>query len=133
MRAEVSMTELEQAASGMARPNVPVTRTRFEAVMTRPFVEIPPGDLESAERSSRLHTDGRQRYKRIENRGMAMSDLLGSARELRQKLYRLEVLLDVEKGRRKSSRGAKSPAKDAERGAALKRLVASGLIEADSA
>ena len=44
-----------------------------------------------------------------------MSDLLGSARELRQKLYRLEVLLDVEKGRRKSSRGAKSPAIDAER------------------
>jgi len=64
---------------------------------------------------------------------MAMSDLLGSARELRQKLYRLEVLLDVEKGRRKSSRGAKSPANDAERAAALKRLVASGLIEADGA
>ena len=61
-----------------------------------------------------------------------MSDLLGSARELRQKLYRLEVLLDIEKGSR-SPRGTKSPARDAERAAALKRLVASGLIEADSA
>ena len=61
-----------------------------------------------------------------------MSDLLGSARELRQKLYRLEVLLDVEKGSRsRSSRGAKSLARDAERAAALKRLVASGLIETD--
>jgi len=69
--------------------------------------------------------------KRTEKRGTAMSDLLGSARELRQKLYRLEVLLDVEKGRRKASRGAKSAANDAERAAALKRLVASGLIEAD--
>jgi len=61
-----------------------------------------------------------------------MSDLLGSARELRQKLYRLEVLLDVEKGGRgRPSRAAKNPAKDPERAAALKRLVASGLIEAD--
>jgi hypothetical protein len=66
-----------------------------------------------------------------ENRGAPMSDLLGSARELRQKLYRLEVLLDVERGSQKSSRGAKSPAKDAERATVLKRLVASGLIEAD--
>ena len=61
-----------------------------------------------------------------------MSDLLGSARELRQKLYRLEVLLDVEKGGRGPSRAANS-AKDPERAAALKRLVASGLIEADGA
>ena len=60
-----------------------------------------------------------------------MSDLLGSARELRQKLYRLEVLLDVEKSRGRPSRAGKNPAKDAERSAALKRLVASGLIEAD--
>jgi hypothetical protein len=61
-----------------------------------------------------------------------MSDLLGSARELRQKLYRLEVLLDVEKSTRgRPSRPGKNPAKDAERAAALKRLVASGLIEAD--
>ena len=70
---------------------------------------------------------------RTVKRGAPMSDLLGSARELRQKLYRLEVLLDIEKGRRKPSRGAKSPANDAERAAALKRLVASGLIEADGA
>ena len=61
-----------------------------------------------------------------------MSDLLGSARELRQKLYRLEVLLDIEKGHR-VPRGTKSPARDAERAAALKRLAASGLIEADGA
>ena len=29
--------------------------------------------------------------------GGAMSDLLGDARELRQKLYRLEVLLQIER------------------------------------
>ncbi|HMB32577.1 MAG TPA: hypothetical protein VKV41_01025 [Methylomirabilota bacterium] len=59
-----------------------------------------------------------------------MSDLLGSARELRQKLYRLEVLLDVEKGGR--GRAANS-VRDPERAAALDRLLASGLIEADGA
>ena len=62
-----------------------------------------------------------------------MSDLLGSARELRQKLYRLEVLLDVEKGGQSSPSRAANSAKDPERAAALKRLVASGLIEADGA
>ncbi len=62
-----------------------------------------------------------------------MSDLLSSARELRQKLYRLEVLLDVEKGGRGRPSRATSSAKDPERAAALKRLVASGLIEADGA
>jgi len=30
-----------------------------------------------------------------------MSDLLSDARDLRQKLYRLEVLLQIEKGRRR--------------------------------
>jgi len=62
-----------------------------------------------------------------------MSDLLGSARELRQKLYRLEVLLDVEKGGQGRPSRAANSAKDPERAAALKRLVASGLIEADGA
>ena len=53
-----------------------------------------------------------------------MSDLLGSARDLRQKLYRLEVLLDIEKGR------LSGDTPDVERAAALARLSASGLIEA---
>lgn len=61
-----------------------------------------------------------------------MSDLLGSARELRQKLYRLEVLLDIEKGRRGST-ARKGSAEDAERTAAIARLSASGLIESGSA
>ena len=53
-------------------------------------------------------------------------DLHGSARDLRQKLYRLEVLLDVEKGRL----GGDAMAGDVERAAALSRLLESGLIEA---
>jgi hypothetical protein len=53
-------------------------------------------------------------------------DLHGSARDLRQKLYRLEVLLDVEKGRL----GGDGMAGDVERTAALSRLLESGLIEA---
>ena len=53
-------------------------------------------------------------------------DLHGSARDLRQKLYRLEVLLDVEKGRL----GGDGMAGDVERAAALSRLLESGLIEA---
>lgn len=58
-----------------------------------------------------------------------MSDLLSGARELRQKLYRLEILLEMEKGRR--SRGwftGKAP-EDVERPAAIKRLSETGLIE----
>ena len=56
-------------------------------------------------------------------------DLHGSARDLRQKLYRLEVLLSIEKGRL----GGDEPAGEApyaERAAALSRLIESGLIEA---
>src|SRR6266536_706465 len=56
---------------------------------------------------------------------MVSDDLHGSARDLRRKLYRLEVLLDIEKGRL----GGDAP-KDAERAAALARLLDSGLIEA---
>lgn len=60
-------------------------------------------------------------------------DLLGSARDLRQKLYRLEVLLDIEKGRKgRESPAGKSP-QDAERAAAIARLSDAGLIEATTA
>lgn len=58
-----------------------------------------------------------------------MGDLLSDARQLRQKLHRLEVLLEIEKG--PPSRGwlaGKSPA-DVERPAAIKRLLDTGLIE----
>ena len=57
-----------------------------------------------------------------------MSDLHGSTRELRQKLYRLEVLLDIEKGRRGSA-PRKGSAEEVERTAALARLSSAGLIE----
>ena len=60
-----------------------------------------------------------------------MSDLQGSARDLRQKLYRLEVLLDIEKGRLDTSAG--DAHKNVERTAALARLSESRLIEAGSA
>jgi len=58
-----------------------------------------------------------------------MADLLDGARDLRQKLLRLEVLLEVDKGSR--SRGwftSKAPG-TAERAAAVRRLVEAGLIE----
>jgi hypothetical protein len=59
-----------------------------------------------------------------------MSDLLSNARDLRQKLYRLEVLLQVEKGRRGRSWFTGKVPEDAERAAAMKKLVKAGLIEA---
>jgi len=60
----------------------------------------------------------------------AMSDLLRGAQEFREKLYRLEVLLEIEKGgKSRSWFGSKAP-QDKERGAAIKRLTESGLIEA---
>jgi hypothetical protein len=58
-----------------------------------------------------------------------MSDLLSDARDLRQKLYRLEVLLHIEKGRRSRSWFAPRPAEDPERVAAIKKLAKAGLIE----
>ena len=58
----------------------------------------------------------------------AMSDLLHGARDLRQKLYRLEVLLEIEKGGR--SRIAGKAPHAAERAAAIKRLTDAGFIEA---
>ena len=60
-----------------------------------------------------------------------MSDLLDGAREFRQKLYHLEVLLEIEKGgRSRSWFTARSPAGGAQRAAAIKRLSETGLIEA---
>ena len=58
-----------------------------------------------------------------------MSDLLSDARDLRQKLYRLEVLLQVEKGRRSRGWFAGKAAEDPEHATAMKRLAKSGLIE----
>jgi len=59
-----------------------------------------------------------------------MSDLLSGARELRLKLHRLEVLLEIEKGREgRSWFGGRAP-QDVERAAAVKRLTEAGLIEA---
>lgn len=63
----------------------------------------------------------------------AMSDLLDGARDLRRKLYHLEVLLEVEKGGRdRSWFGGKTPP-TAERAAAIERLRETGLIEAAAA
>lgn len=46
----------------------------------------------------KLHAADSGRYRCA--MGGAMSDLLSDARDLRQRLYRLEVLLQIEKGRR---------------------------------
>ena len=58
-----------------------------------------------------------------------MADLLDSARDLRQKLFRLEVLLEVQKGGRSRSWFTGKAAGAAERAAAIKRLTEVGLIE----
>ena len=58
-----------------------------------------------------------------------MADLLNGARDLRQKLFRLEVLLEVDKGgQSRAWFTSKAPAA-AERTAAIKRLTELGLIE----
>lgn len=59
-----------------------------------------------------------------------MSDLLRDAREFRQKLQRLELLLEIEKGRRGRGWFGGQGAMDPERSAAIKRLSKSGLVEA---
>jgi len=59
-----------------------------------------------------------------------MSDLLHGARELRQRLYHLEVLLEIEKGGRSRSWFAATAPRAVERAAAIKRLTETGLIEA---
>src|SRR5678816_1982657 len=58
-----------------------------------------------------------------------MSDLLSDARDLRQKLYRLEVLLQIEKGRRRRGWFTGEAPEDPQRAAAMKRLSKTGLIE----
>jgi len=59
-----------------------------------------------------------------------MSDLLDDARELRRKLHRLEVLLEIEKGPRARGWFEGTAPHDVERPAAIKRLTDTGLIEA---
>jgi hypothetical protein len=59
-----------------------------------------------------------------------MSDLLHGTRELRQKLYRLEVLLEIEKGGQSRSWFAGKAPRAVERAAAIQRLTDTGLIEA---
>ena len=58
-----------------------------------------------------------------------MADLLGDARQLRQRLYRLEVLLQIEKRRRGRGWLARKKPEDLERAAAIRRLVRGGLVE----
>ena len=57
-----------------------------------------------------------------------MSSLPGDARELRQKLYRLEVLLQVERGRRGRAWLTGKAPEDPQRAAAMRRLARIGLI-----
>ena len=59
-----------------------------------------------------------------------MSDLLHGARGFRQKLYHLEVLLEIEKGGQGRSWFMGITPQDVERAAAIKRLTETGLIEA---
>jgi len=59
----------------------------------------------------------------------AMSDLLNNARDLRTKLHRLEVLLEIEKGGRSRSWFAGKTAEARERAAVIKRLTQTGLVE----
>ena len=59
-----------------------------------------------------------------------MSDLLGDARKLRQRIHRLEILLEIEKDERSHGWFAgKASEDDAERSAAFSRFLDSGLIE----
>jgi hypothetical protein len=52
-----------------------------------------------------------------------MSDLLSDARDLRQKLYRLEVLLQIEKGRRSRTWFTGKAPEDPQRTVAMRKLV----------
>jgi len=58
-----------------------------------------------------------------------MSDLLHDARQLRQKMFHLEVLLEIEKGGRGRGWFTGKTAGSAERTRAIKRLTETGLIE----
>jgi hypothetical protein len=59
-----------------------------------------------------------------------MSDLLHNARDFRQKLHRLEVLLEIEKGGRSRGWFAGKAPQAVERAAVIRRLTETGLIEA---
>jgi hypothetical protein len=76
--------------------------------------------------ASQMMADGREM---VLSSG-AMSDLLQNAREFRQKLYRLEVLLEIEKGGRSRSWFSGKAPNAVERAAALRRLTETGLVEA---
>jgi hypothetical protein len=58
-----------------------------------------------------------------------MSDLLQDARGLREKLHRLEVLLEIEKGGRSRSWFAGKTPEAVARAAVIRRLVETGLVE----
>lgn len=58
-----------------------------------------------------------------------MADLLRDARELRLKLHRLEILLEIEKGRRSRTWFEGKGPEDPERPAAIKRLLKAKFIE----
>jgi hypothetical protein len=58
-----------------------------------------------------------------------MSDLLSDARGLRQKLHRLEVLLEIERSKRSLEWFEGKAPQDPERVSAVRRLAESGLIE----
>ena len=60
-----------------------------------------------------------------------MADLLDQTKELRQKLYMLEALLQIEKGRRTTEWFEGKAPEDHERPEAVKRLLETGLIEAE--
>ena len=60
-----------------------------------------------------------------------MSDLLSDARDLREKLYRLELLLQIERGRRNRSWFTGKAREDPQRAVAMRKLVKAGLIEAE--
>jgi DNA-binding PadR family transcriptional regulator len=58
-----------------------------------------------------------------------MSDLLSGARKRRQQMYRLEVLLEIERGERSHGWFAGKAPEHVERAEALQRLLDTGLIE----
>ena len=60
-----------------------------------------------------------------------MADLLDQTKELRQKLYMLEVLLQIEKARRSKEWFAGKMPEEPERPQAVRRLCETGLIEAE--
>ncbi len=62
-----------------------------------------------------------------------MRELLNEVKEFRQKLYQLEILLEIEGGRRSRDWFAGKAPEEPERAEAVDRLVKTGLIEPASA